>query len=71
MSGTDEHWYQANQSAGLAMFLAGVVSFLASLVIPFFVSNEKTTVSIWSFVMVASVIVAFCFSLVKEMKSSQ
>ena len=71
MSGTDEYWYRANRSAGFAMFLAGVVSFLASMVIPLFMSDEKRIVSIWSFVLIASVIVAFCFSMLKDTKSDQ
>jgi|SRR6185437_6976551 len=68
MSGTDEYWYQANQSAGFAMFLAGVVSFLASLLIPFFVSGEKTILHLWSFVLILSVAIAFGFSMLKEMR---
>lgn len=71
MSGTDEYWYQANQSAGFAMFLAGVVSFLAGLVIPLFVSGEKAMSQLWSVVLIASVLVAFCFSMLKDKKSNR
>jgi uncharacterized membrane protein len=70
MSGTDEYWYQANQRAGFAMFLAGIVSFLAGLVIPLFVSDKKETLSVWTFVLLASLIAAVCFSLWRESKIS-
>jgi len=71
MSGTDEYWYRANQRAGFAMFLAGVVSFLTSLLVPLFVSDGKSDLRIWSSVMIASVLAAFFFSMLKETNSDR
>ena len=71
MSGSEEYWYRANQSAGFGMFLAGVVSFLAGLLIQMFVANEKMALRVWSFVLIVSVLAAFGFSMMKDAKSAE
>lgn len=71
MSGSDEYWYSSNRSAGFAMFLAGVVSFVACLLIPLFVPDPRMIRSTWSYVAIASIVCAFGYSLMKERKSAR
>lgn len=71
LSGTDEYWYEANQRAGFAMFLAGVVSLLAAAALPLFLSDQREVLTIWTVVVLASVLAAAIFSLWRETKIAQ
>lgn len=71
LSGTDEYWYEANHRAGIAMFVAGAVSFLAAIVIPSFVFGTQSFLTVWTVVLVASILAAFIFSLWREMRIGQ
>ncbi len=68
LSGTDEQWYQVNHEAGIGMFIAGSVSLLACVIVPFFEHDLGKVIQICSFVLVASVLIATGIELVQHWK---
>ncbi len=58
LSGTDEQWYQANFVAGIYMFVAGFVSAVSCLVVPYFQHDVKISTMICTVVLLVSVLVA-------------
>lgn len=68
MGGSDEQWYRINREGGIAIFIAGSISLLASVFVPLFVHDSSKTVSMCSEILVASMLIACGIETVKHWK---
>jgi uncharacterized membrane protein len=58
MAGSEEQWYRVNREGGIAIFIAGSISLLASLFVPFLVHDSSQVVPICSQILIASMLIA-------------
>ncbi len=68
MAGSDEQWYRINREGGIAIFIAGSISLLASILLPVFVRDQSQVISICSEILVASMLIACGIEAVKHWK---
>ncbi len=68
MAGSDEQWYRINREGGIAIFIAGSISLLASIFLPVFVRDQSQVISICSEILVASMLIACGIETVKHWK---
>jgi uncharacterized membrane protein len=68
MAGSDEQWYRINREGGIAIFIAGSISLLASIFVPVFVRDQSQGISICSEILVASMLIACGIETVKHWK---
>jgi uncharacterized membrane protein len=68
MAGSDEQWYQVNREGGIAIFLAGSISLLASIFVPLFVRDLSQIASICSEILIASMLIACGIETIKHWK---
>jgi uncharacterized membrane protein len=68
LSGPDEQWYQVNQEAGIGMFIAGMVSFVACLIVPLVCDNRGEVVQICTVVLLGSLCLAVGVGMAKHWK---
>lgn len=68
MAGSDEQWYRINREGGIAIFIAGSISLLASIFVPVFVRDQSQVISICSEILVASILIACGIETVKHWK---
>ncbi len=68
MAGSDEQWYRINREGGIAIFIAGSISLLASILLPVFVRDQSQVISICSEILVASMLIACGIETVKHWK---
>jgi hypothetical protein len=68
MAGSDEHWYRINREGGIAIFIAGSMSLLASILVPLFVHEPSQIVAICSEILVASMLIACGIEAIKHWK---
>lgn len=66
MSGSDEQWYRVNREGGISIFIAGSISLLACVVVPFFVHDQRELVQVCSLILVASMLIACGIETVKH-----
>jgi len=68
MAGSDEQWYRINREGGIAIFIAGSISLLASIFVPLFARDPSQIVPICSQILVASMLVACGIETIKHWK---
>ena len=68
MAGSDEQWYRINREGGVAIFIAGSISLLASIFLPVFVCDPSQVISICSEILVASMLMAWGIETVNHWK---
>ena len=68
MAGSDEQWYRLNREAGIAIFIAGSISLLASVFVPIFIHSQSQIVPICSEILVASMLIVCGIETVKHWK---
>ena len=68
MTGSDEQWYTVNREGGIAIFIAGSVSLLASFFVPLFAHDPSQVTRICSQILVASMLIACGIETVKHWK---
>jgi hypothetical protein len=68
LAGSDEQWYRINREGGIAIFIAGSISLVAPIFLPFFVHDSSQIASICSEILVASMLIACGVETVKHWK---
>ena len=68
MSGSEDQWYRPNHEAGIVLFLAGLVSTLAWLMVPYVVKDPSWVFGICLRIMSLSVMVVSAVEIVKHWK---
>jgi len=64
--GSDEEWYRSNQTAGIAMVIAGFVTILSAVLVPRFVADDRTVTVVCTGVLFLSLFIAIGYAILRQ-----
>lgn len=62
MSGSDEHWYEANRTAGVCICAGGIITFLACLIVPLVSTSRAATALVCAGILTTVVLISIYYS---------